>query len=499
MVNLKLLKELSKNFRVLYVEDDIPIQTIMANYLKKFFLKVVSADNGLDGLELYKKNEFDIVITDLSMPKMNGLDMLDKIRELNKEQAVLITSAHSESSYMIKAIKIGIDGYVIKPFDYEQLNYELFKIVEKLKKFAENEEYKKHLKRMVEQKTSELNSMIHFQKYNYEKTLLSMVEMIEDRDTYTAGHSERVALYSKIIAKEMGHSKDECEKIYQAGILHDIGKIATPDVVLLNPQSLNELEYKLIKEHVEVSYRLLVNIPMFKDLADIVHSHHERYDGKGYPRGLKGDEVIPLARVMIVADAFDAMTTSRIYRGRKNLTEALDELVKLKSIQFHPEVVDSAVKVLKNVTIDENINQLPHTDVEKERFAYFYKDILTSLFNQSYLDVVLVKNRYALKYKFLYLFSLKNFSEYNKQHGWNEGDKILKKISNIFKSYFESSMAFRVFGDDFVLLDKEECDIQKIKTLIDKVLHDSIVKCSLKSINLFKYGINSVSDIEEIQ
>jgi len=323
--------------------------------------------------------------------------------------------------------------------------------------------------------------------------------MIEDRDTYTAGHSERVALYSKIIAKEMGHSKDECEKIYQAGILHDIGKIATPDVVLLNPQSLNELEYKLIKEHVEVSYRLLVNIPMFKDLADIVHSHHERYDGKGYPRGLKGDEVIPLARVMIVADAFDAMTTSRIYRGRKNLTEALDELVKLKSIQFHPEVVDSAVKVLKNVTIDENINQLPHTDVEKERFAYFYKDILTSLFNQSYLDVVLVKNRYALKYKFLYLFSLKNFSEYNKQHGWNEGDKILKKISNIFKSYFESSMAFRVFGDDFVLLDKEECDIQKIKTLIDKVLHDSIVKCSLKSINLFKYGINSVSDIEEIQ
>ena len=118
-------------------------------------------------------------------------------------------------------------------------------------------------------------------------------------------------------------------KIYQAGILHDIGKIATPDVILLNPQILNKLEYKLIQEHVKVGYRLLVNIPMFQDLAEIIHSHHERYNGTGYPRGLKGDEINPLARIMIVADAFDAMTTNRIYKGRKNLTEALDELIKI--------------------------------------------------------------------------------------------------------------------------------------------------------------------------
>ena len=241
MVNLKLLKKLANNYTVLYVEDDLEIQEEMFLYMSKFFKNVVKADDGLEGLESYKQENFDIVITDLSMPNMNGIEMLEKIKVINKEQLVLITSAHSESEYMINAIKIGIDGYIIKPFEYEQLNYEIFKIVEKIDKFAQNEEYKKYLQTMVEQKTSELNSMIHFQKYNYEKTLISMVEMIEDRDTYTAGHSERVAHYSKIIAQEMGYDEAECQKVYQAGILHDIGKVATPDVVLLNPQKLNDL------------------------------------------------------------------------------------------------------------------------------------------------------------------------------------------------------------------------------------------------------------------
>jgi putative nucleotidyltransferase with HDIG domain len=474
MIDLKSLKSLSKEYKVLYVEDDKSIQVTMANYLRKFFLKVVSSDDGMDGLKLYKKNKYDIVITDLSMPKMDGLDMIEEIRKIDKNQTILITSAHSETKYMVRAIKAGIDGYIIKPFEYEQLNYELFKIVEKLKKFAENENYKKYLKRMVEQKTSELNSMIHFQKYNYDKTLLSMVEMIEDRDTYTAGHSERVANYSKMIAKEMGYDKNQCEKIYQAGILHDIGKIATPDVILLKPKSLNEIEYKLIKEHVEVGHRLLIHIPMFKDLAEIVYSHHERYDGKGYPRGLKADEIMPLSRVMIVADAFDAMTTNRIYKGRKTLPEAIRELKKLKAIQFHPEVVDSAVKVLKNIHIDNNINQLPHTEIEKERFAYFYKDTLCDVYNQNYLDLVLTKNSGKLDFKYMYMLSLKGFTEYNQKFGWADGDEMLKKIALKLKNGFKDEHIFRVFGDDFILLSKDILTFKSINDKLKDIVNDRL-------------------------
>ncbi len=498
MNNLKLLKTLANDLTVLYVEDDMQIQHEMHKYMSNFFKHIVTANNGLEGLEAYKKEHFDIVITDLSMPKMNGLDMLQKIKEKNENQIRLITSAHSESTYMINAIKIGIDGYIIKPFDYEQLNYELFKVTEKIKKFKENEDYKKHLKHMVEQKTSELNNIISFQKYNYDKTLLSMVEMIEDRDTYTAGHSQRVAHYSQMIAKEMGCSKKECEKVYQAGILHDIGKIATPDVVLLKPQTLNELEYKLIKEHVEVGYKLLANIPMFKDFSEIVYSHHERFDGSGYPRGLKDQEIEPLAKVMAVADAFDAMTTNRIYKGRKNIPEAIDELVKLKSIHFNPKVVEAAVKALKNVEIDEDVDQLPHTDVEKERFAYFYNDMLTNLYNQNYLEVVLVRNSYEKRYQFIYIFQLKKFSQYNKNNGWHNGDKVLKEVSQIIFQCSENPELFRVFGDDFILLDNENCNVSLIKKEVDKYLKPHNIECVLKTFKFSEVKINKVKDIENI-
>jgi len=497
MIDLKLLQTMANNYTVLYVEDDLEIQQEMVRYMRQFFKKIVSADDGLAGLEAYQKESFDLIVTDLSMPKMNGLEMLEKIRAIHKDQLVLITSAHSESEYMIKAIKIGIDGYIIKPFDYEQLNYELFKTVEKIEKFSQNEEYKIHLKHMVSQKTAELNSMIHFQKYNYDKTLISMVEMIEDRDTYTAGHSERVALYSKLIAQEMKYSQEDCEKIHQAGILHDIGKIATPDVILLNPKQLNMLEYKLIQEHVEVGYRLLANIPMFEELADIVHSHHEWYDGSGYPRGLSDKQITPLAKIMSVADAFDAMTTNRIYKGRKSIQEAINELVKLKAIHYNPDVVDAATIALKEIQLDEGIDQLPHTDVEKERFSYFYNDMLTDAYNQNYLDVILVRNSFNIQFKSIYIFKLKHFSAYNKNYGWQSGDNLLKKMASILQEHTVEAEIFRVFGDDFVLLDKGQCDIDNIKIDIHTLLEGRGIECQLNVCDVVEKQIHKVRDLEK--
>lgn len=498
MINLKELKELTKDLKILYVEDDLSIQASMLQYLKKFFPVVVKASNGLEGLKQYQKQKFDIVITDLSMPKMNGLDMLEQIKELNENQAVLVTTAHSESDYMFGAIKAGIDGYIIKPFDFMQLNHEVFKIAQKLKKFKENEEYKLHLQEMVEKKTSQLSNMIDYQSDNYEKTLFSMVEMIEERDTYTAGHSKRVAEYSKKIAKEMGYSEEDCTLIHQAGILHDAGKIGTPDAVLLNPKSLNNIEYKLIQEHVSVSYRLLNNIPMFKSLAEIVYSHHERYDGNGYPRGLKANEIVPLARIMIVADAFDAMTTNRIYKARKSVSEAFDELVKFSSKQFHPEVVEKALIALHDTEIDDNISQLPKSKLEEERFAYFYKDTLSDAYNQNYLDVILMKNSFDLEYKHIELFSINNFSHYNKRYTWKEGDKFLSEFSHILYENLPDSLVFRVFGDDFVVMSRDRLDLKEIIKMLDELLKSKEIAYKIKHIDLVKTDINQLSQIENI-
>ena len=498
MINLKALQSLAKKFKVLYVEDDIAVQNALKEYLKNFFADVTTANDGAQGLEIYKNKEFDIVITDLSMPKMNGIEMLQKIRAINPNQALLITTAHSGSEYMSKAIKIGVDGYIVKPFDYEQLNYELYKISEKLEAMQENEAYKKSLQRMVEQKTAELSAMIRFQHDNYEKTLLAMVKLIEERDTYTAGHSQRVAKYSKMIAQKMGLSQKECEKVYQAGILHDIGKIVTPDVVLLKPKKLNDLEYKLIQEHPQVGYRLLANIPMYEELADIVRDHHERCDGSGYPRGIKADEIDRLAKVMMIADCFDAMTTNRIYKGRKTPKEALEEIERLSGVQYDGDAVKATLQVLKDVVVDKNINQLPHTEIEKERFAYFYKDNLTDLYNQSYLDVMLLQNSYEKKYKELHLVRLKNFSRFNKDSGWKNGDTVLVKIAKSLQNCFDLSLVFRIFGDDFALLDNGECNMKEIEKNINAILSDTIIEAEIVNLSLDPKKSLSVDDLEKL-
>jgi putative nucleotidyltransferase with HDIG domain len=326
-----------------------------------------------------------------------------------------------------------------------------------------------------------------------------MVEIIEDRDTYTAGHSARVARYSKLIAQEMGYSEKDCIRLYQAAMLHDVGKVATPDAVLLNPKQLNDIEYKLVQEHVMVGYKLLSNVPMFSSLADIVYSHHERYDGTGYPRGLKGNEIMPLARIIIVADAFDAMTTSRIYKARQTIPEALSELKSLSKIQFHPEVVEAAIEVLKDINIDDEINQLPKSEVEEMRFAYFYKDILTHVYNEDYLEVVLAKNEYEKQYNYLYAVFIKNFSRYNKEHSWTDGNEVLKKIADTLNGLYTDAIVFRTFGDDFVLLSKEEVPSETFTMALDNLLDDIEVNYNLKVVELSKQQIKTPKDIESIE
>ena len=498
MVDLKELIKLSKGMKVLYVEDDSVVRDSTALYFGKIFVHLVVAKDGLDGLKSYKKQKFDIVITDLSMPRMNGLEMITQIKELNENQAILVTTAHAESDYLLQSMRLGVDGYIIKPFDFKQLNHELYKIIDKLDKYSQNEAYKRTLIQMVEKKTSDISNLLFYQNENYEKTLLSMVEMIEDRDTYTAGHSKRVAEYSKKIAQEMGYSEEEQAKIYQAGILHDIGKIATPDAVLLNPKSLNEIEYALIKEHVEVGYKLLSHIPMFKELSRIIHAHHEKYDGHGYPIGLQGEEIPPLARIMIVADAFDAMTTNRIYKARRSVKEALEELVKLKGMQFHPEVVDNALLALKDVKIDENISQVPRTKIEQERFAYFYRDRLTNSYNQSYLEIVLAKNSYEKEFEHINIFLLNNFSTYNKQVGWNQGDKFLYVLAFTLNEYFKDSLVFRLFGDDFAALSKAKIDLTDLKNTLDASVKGTCLEYKIKSVDLKETKIETLLQIEQI-
>lgn len=334
-----------------------------------------------------------------------------------------------------------------------------------------------------------INKNIEIKISMYEQNIYSLVDVIEKRDSYTAGHTRRVAEYSVLIAQEMSFNDEKTELLYRAAMLHDIGKISTPDSILLKPGKLSELEFNLIQEHVVTSYEILKNVDIFKDLAEIVRHHHERYDGLGYPNGLKGAQIPILSHIMSLADAFDAMTTDRVYKGKKIVELAIQEIIQLSGKQFHPEVVLNAIKVLKDIEIDPMIHQQPMTTLEEERFSYFYKDQLTNLHNRSYLEFILAhRDNEEYNYNCVYGIYLHKFSNYNKEHGWNAGNTLLKNFAEELKSIYNDAMIFRIFGDDFIILHKEHIvfvDIAQFKSL-----KNTDVTMSSKHIDIHNKDIN---------
>jgi putative nucleotidyltransferase with HDIG domain len=302
---------------------------------------------------------------------------------------------------------------------------------------------------------------------NYEETILTFVNMIELRDTYTAGHTQRVSEYCQLIARQMELPFIEVKNLAKAAILHDIGKIATPDAILMKPGRFTSLEYDLIRLHTVTGYEMLAGIDMYQELADIVLHHHEQHDGKGYPDGLSGEQIPLPARILAVADAFDAMTTNRIYQHKIDVPTALAKLQAMSGRQFHPEVVAAAVKALALVKPPDSparqieterfcqdhdalcrFTQTPLSDLEKERFAYFFSDQLTGLYNENYLKNILKeKNHNSLT-----ICHLQGLTDINHQQGWKAGNTILHRFAEELRRQYPEALLFRVYGIDFAIM-----------------------------------------------
>jgi putative nucleotidyltransferase with HDIG domain len=294
---------------------------------------------------------------------------------------------------------------------------------------------------------------------NYEQTILSFAAMIDQRDTYTAGHTLRVAHYSRLLAVELGLDDDQISVLQQAASLHDIGKIATPDSVLLKPGKLSELDYDLIKLHASAGHAMLANITMYKGLAEIIRHHHERYDGMGYPDGLRGQEIPLLSRIIVVADAFDAMTTNRIYKPRKSVAEALQEMKMLSGSQFDPDIVAAALKALKDVEIPKAIDQLPKNQMEQRRFSYFFSDKLTGLYNEDYLQIILQNDQILASYRCLHILHIKNLPQFNRRQGWEQGNRLMQRFAAELQAKYRDGLLFRAYGRDFVIITRDHFEL----------------------------------------
>jgi HD-GYP domain-containing protein (c-di-GMP phosphodiesterase class II) len=329
---------------------------------------------------------------------------------------------------------------------------------------------------------------------SYEESIYALVDMMEKRDSYTAGHSKRVAYYASLIASKLDCSKDDVALIFQAGMLHDIGKIEIPDALLLKPSSLNQDEYELIKTHSQFGYELLCKEP-FKNLSVIVLHHHERYDGTGYPYGLKGDQIPFLAQIISLADAFDTMTTNRIYRQSFSIEEALQRIEKESGTQFNPRIVSCARDVLSTVIIPENTTQMPKNLLEEMRFSYHFKDQLTGCYNVNYLQFIFT---HMNEYETICIYHLNcvNFTGYNKTFGWKNGDILLKHIVNTFAQKYKDAIIVRAFGDNFFIINFNK-HIEINNEILESVVCTNKLKIAWRHVDLKDEKIRSIEELEE--
>jgi len=306
----------SLSLRVLVVDDEVSVRKVMAAVLAQLGLPCETAAHADEALHILETHRIDAVISDLQMPGMSGMEFLAKVKRSYPRIVFLMVTGVDDIQVGIQAMREGADDYLVKPLQVDA-NIILGSLTRALHvKGLEQEvdNYRHHLEEIVAKQTGQLREALHQIERSYDHTLEVLGAAIDLRDSPTAGHSRRVFLYSIEIAKAMGGLENQMRNIAMGAWLHDIGKLAIPDAILLKPGPLTEKEREIMQHHAQIGYDLVKGIPFLADAAEIIFAHHERCDGSGYPRGLKTQEIPTGARIFALADTFDAMTSDRPYR-----------------------------------------------------------------------------------------------------------------------------------------------------------------------------------------
>jgi putative nucleotidyltransferase with HDIG domain len=279
------------------------------------------------------------------MSGMSGLEMMPHVLTLAPETSVIMISGAQTLESAIGALRAGAFDYIIKPFDLRHVEAAVRRALEHQELRAAKKRYENFLEEMVAQRTAELDSTLHSLEDAYRTTLKALTAALETRDLETHGHSERVVNFSLRLGRELGLNKEQLRWLEFGSLLHDIGKIGVPDAILRKPAKLNAEEWERMRQHPVHGQQILRGIKFLEGAARVVGQHHEQWDGSGYPLGLRGDEIDLNARIFAVADAFDAITSDRVYRAGRSYEAALAELERCAGRQFDPRVVEAFRRV----------------------------------------------------------------------------------------------------------------------------------------------------------
>ena len=326
--------------RILVVDDEDVICNILARRLGSEGYFCTTANNGKEALSHFYKEKFSLIISDMKMPEMTGIELLQKVKAIDPKMRVIMVTAYPEIDLAVNAMRLGAYDFIIKPADLDLIVMSVKKALESKRLEEEIEAYHNRLEEMVEERTAKLQQAYRFLKKSHLDSVKVLAEAIDAKDPYTRGHSDRVKRMSLAIAKKMDFSEERLETLEYGALLHDIGKIGIKDEVLQKQGPLSNQEYQYIREHPMIGVKIVEGVEFFRDKIPMIRNHHEHYDGTGYPDGLAG-EAIPLeARIINLPDAFDAMTSARPHRGVMPLQDVLGEIEKWKGKQFDPKVVE---------------------------------------------------------------------------------------------------------------------------------------------------------------
>jgi putative nucleotidyltransferase with HDIG domain len=327
-------------------------------------MNVLCASRASEAVELLAQHPAQVVVTDQRMPEMSGVDLLSAVRERHPDVVRMMLTGYTEINVAVDAINRGeIFRLITKPWNDDELratirqafdHFDLKREIKRLNQVTREQNFKlqdmnRNLEAKVRQRTKQLAAKHQELRTAYVQTISALAEAVDAKDAYTRGHSQRVGVYASRIARELCFPKDVIERVYIAGLLHDVGKIGVRDCVITKPDRLTPEEYEEIRQHPAIGAKILEPVDFLRDIVPCVRHHHEWYDGssRGYPDRLQGEQIPLPSRVILVADTVDAMTSDRPYRKALSLEAVVSELSKYSGSQFDPTCVDAFLRLLE--------------------------------------------------------------------------------------------------------------------------------------------------------
>ncbi|NOX37875.1 MAG: response regulator [Calditrichaeota bacterium] len=312
---------------VLVIEDDIEYGQMLREALEHFGYHVHLSFSATGGLDIIRQNKVDIVISDINMPGVNGIELAKKVMAMYLDIPVVLVTGVHDLSLVKHALKLGVSDYLVKPIKIDEIPVVIERNLER--------------KRLEARRIQENKAEILF------KALKALMRALDAKDPYTSGHSQRVVRLAMRMADELQLNPDQKFTLMLAAYLHDIGKIGMPDHILHKASSLEDYELRKAKDHPIIGSQIIGEIEELSEVASIVRHHHERYDGSGYPDGLKGEAIPFFSRLLAIIDAYEALVSDRVYRKAVEQESALEEIRKNAGTQFDPHLVDVFIRVMR--------------------------------------------------------------------------------------------------------------------------------------------------------